>query len=63
MESTSVLTLILLVLFVVGTMLNIYGTIISFKKGFWKGIASLVVPGFATVVGLYKLVTGKDLIQ
>ena len=35
----------------------------SFKKAWYLGITALLVPGFATVLGLAKLLFKKDLLK
>lgn len=40
-----------------------YGTYLSFKNKWYIGAASLLIPGFALIVGSYKLITKKDLLR
>lgn len=58
-----VLILLLVSLFVAYAGTAIYGVYLSFKKKWYIGVASLIVPGFALVVGVYKLITKKDLLK
>ncbi len=42
---------------------SFYGIYLSFKKKWYIGAVSLLVPGFPLIVGLYKLITKKDLLK
>ena len=43
--------------------LHIYGIVLSFQKKWYIGLASLVVPLFALVIGVAKFFFKKDLLN
>lgn len=45
-----------------GLGLSVYGTVISFKYRWYTGVAALLVPGFAQIVGITALF-GIDLLK
>lgn len=55
--------LLLLIYFVVSTILHIHGIVISFQKKWYLGLAAILVPGFATIVSIAKLVFKKDILK
>lgn len=59
----SLFILFLGALFIFLLAMKIYGTYISFKKAWYIGLASIVFPGFAEVVGLFKFFTKKDVLK
>lgn len=42
---------------------GLYGIYLSFKKKWYIGAISLIVPGFSLVVGIAKLIFKKDLLK
>lgn len=42
---------------------KIHGIILSFQKKWYTGVVALIVPGFAVVVSVAKVVFKKDLLQ
>jgi hypothetical protein len=54
--------LILVLLFGFFLIANLYGVILCFKAKWYIGVASLLVPGFATIVGTAKLIFRKNLL-
>lgn len=59
------LTIILLGVVAIGFAilgLRVYGIVLSFKKKWYIGVAALVVPLFAEIVAIAKLVFKKDLL-
>lgn len=59
MSTAAILTFI--VAFLVSLALQVYGMYLSFKKKWYIGLASVLVPGFALVVGAMKFFMKKDL--
>jgi hypothetical protein len=43
--------------------LTVYGAILAFRKKWYIGLATLVVPFFATVLGISKFFFKKDLLD
>lgn len=59
----SVLLVICIVLMAIGALaVQVYGVVLSFKKHWACGLAAIVVPGFALVIGSAKLL-GLDLLK
>ena len=39
----------------ISTLIHVYGIYVSFLKKWYLGAAALLIPGFALVVGLFKI--------
>lgn len=61
---TFLLFIILVLIFGIGvSFLRFYGIYLSFKKKWYFGVISLIVPCFAEVVALFKLIGKKDILK
>lgn len=60
------MSILVVLLFLALMASNIYihlvGIVASFKKAWYVGVAALLVPGFALVIGLAKTLFKKDLL-
>lgn len=54
---------LLLLYWILSTILHIYGIVHCFKKKWYLGAAALLIPGFAWVIAIAKLVFKKDLLE
>jgi hypothetical protein len=52
----------LVALWAAGALLQVYGIYTSFIKKWYFGVAALVIPGFALVVGAFKFFGKKDIL-
>jgi hypothetical protein len=59
----ALLFLIIIALWLTLAGLSVYGMILSFKKKWYIGLAAIVVPLFAFVIGTAKVVFKKDLLK
>lgn len=56
-----ILLTVILSLILIG--ITLYGVVISFQSKWYFGVLSLLVPGMATFIGLYKLLTKENVLQ
>ncbi len=62
-QTIALITVCAIALFIlVGLALQVYGVLVSFSKKWYFGLLSLLIPGFAMVVGGAK-VLGKDILK